>query len=120
MRRIDVIGIGVGTFVAGGLIYLAFSFAGLDGLSAGSWSQVIFVAGLLGWTATYLARALGKNMPYYQQLEDYEDAVLQKRLEEMSPEEIAQLQAEVEQERLAQENLAENLAQKKAADKKTS
>jgi Protein of unknown function (DUF3007) len=102
MRRIDVIGIGFGVFVAGGLLYLAFSWAGLDGLSAGIWSQVILVAGLLGWVATYVARAVGKKMTYYQQIEDYEEAVLQKRLEEMSPEELAQLQAEVEQERLAQ------------------
>ena len=110
MRRIDVIGIGVGVFTAGGLLYLAFSWAGLDGLSAGIWSQVVFVIGLLGWTATYVARALGKKMTYYQQLEDYEEAVLQKRLEEMSPEELAQLQAEVEQERQA-------LAEKSAAEK---
>lgn len=101
MRRIDVIGIGVGVFTAGGLLYLALSWAGLNGLSAGIWSQVVFVMGLLGWTATYVARALGKKMTYYQQLEDYEEAVLQKRLEEMSPEELAQLQAEVEQERQA-------------------
>ncbi|MGB3296729.1 MAG: DUF3007 family protein [Phormidesmis sp.] len=112
MRRIDVIGIGVGVFTAGGLLYLAFSWAGLDGLSAGIWSQVVFVIGLLGWTATYVARALGKKMTYYQQLEDYEEAVLQKRLEEMSPEEIAQLQAEVEQERQA-------LAQQASAAAKT-
>lgn len=103
MRRIDVIGIGVGVFAAGGLLYLAFSWAGLDGLSAGIWSQVVLVAGLLGWTATYLTRALGRKMTYHQQLEDYEEAVLQKRLEEMSPEELAALQAEVEQERLAKE-----------------
>ncbi|MEL7354186.1 MAG: DUF3007 family protein [Cyanobacteria bacterium J06560_5] len=101
MRRIDVIGIGIGVFAAGGLLYLVFAFAGLDGLSAGIWSQVVLVAGLLGWTATYLSRALGKKMTYFQQLEDYENAVLQKRLEEMSPEEIAQLQAEVEAERQA-------------------
>lgn len=112
MRRIDVIGIGVGVFTAGGLLYLAFSWAGLDGLSAGIWSQVVFVIGLLGWTATYVARALGKEMTYYQQLEDYEEAVLQKRLEEMSPQEIAQLQAEVDQERQA-------LAEKSLAEKET-
>ncbi len=111
MRRIDVIGIGIGVFIAGGLLYLAFSWAGLDGLSAGIWSQVVFVIGLLGWTATYVARALGKKMTYYQQLADYEEAVLQKRLEEMSPEEVAQLQAEVEQERQA---LAEKGAVEKA------
>ncbi len=113
MRRLDVIGIGIGVFAAGGLIYLAFFWAGLDGLSAGIWSQVVLVAGLLGWTATYVARALGKNMTYNQQLEDYEDAVLQKRLEEMSPEEIAQLQAEVEAERLAKKRALE-LTQKES------
>lgn len=103
MRRIDVIGIGLGVFVAGGLLYAVFALAGLDGLSAGIWSQVVLVAGLLGWTATYLSRALGKKMTYHQQLEDYEDAVLQKRLDEMSPEELAKLQAEVEEERKAKE-----------------
>ncbi|MEM9149231.1 MAG: DUF3007 family protein [Cyanobacteria bacterium P01_F01_bin.3] len=103
MRRIDVIGIGLGVFVTGGLLYAVFALAGLDGLSAGIWSQVVLVAGLLGWTATYLSRALGKKMTYHQQLEDYEDAVLQKRLDEMSPEELAKLQAEVEEERKAKE-----------------
>jgi hypothetical protein len=38
-------------------------------------------------------------MTYNQQLKDYEDAVLQKRLEAMTPEELAQLQAEIEQEK---------------------
>jgi hypothetical protein len=38
-------------------------------------------------------------MTYNQQLKNYEDAVLQKRLEEMTPEEIAQLQSEVEAEK---------------------
>ncbi|MGB7250543.1 MAG: DUF3007 family protein [Phormidesmis sp.] len=114
MRRIDVVGIGVGVFAAGGLLYLAFSWMGLDGLSAGIWSQVVFVVGLLGWTATYLSRALGKKMTYHQQLDEYEDAVLQKRLEEMSPQELAQIQAEIEQERLEKANLEKtNLDQKK-------
>ena len=112
----------MGVFAAGGILYFAFSMAGLDGLSAGIWSQVVFVAGLLGWTATYLSRALGKKMTYYQQLEDYEDAVLQKRLEEMSPEEVAQLQAEVEQERSAQaqkESAQKESAQKESAQKES-
>ena len=101
MRRIDVIAIGAGAFIAGGLIYLAFDWAGLDGLSAGIWSQVVFVFGLLGWTASYLFRVATKKMTYYQQIEDYEDAVLQKRLDEMNPEELARLQAEIEAEKAA-------------------
>ena len=101
MRRIDVIAIGIGVFTVGGLLYLAFNWAGMDGLSAGIWSQVVFVIGLLGWTASYLFRVVNKDMTFNQQVEDYETAVLQKRLEEMSPDEIAQLQAEVEAEKAA-------------------
>lgn len=98
MRRIDVIGIGIITFLIGGGLYIAFRFAGFDDLSAGVWSQVIFVAVILGWVATYLFRVVTSNMTYSQQLKDYEDAVLQKRLEEMTPEELAELEAELEAE----------------------
>jgi uncharacterized membrane protein len=96
MRRIDAIAITVGFFAAGGLIYLVLQLVGLDNLNAGIWSQVILVGVLLGWVVTYVTRALTQNMTYNQQLKDYEDAVLQKRLEEMTPEELAKLQAEVE------------------------
>ena len=99
MRRIDVVSIGIGVFAAGGIIYLVLKFAGLDSLNAGVWSQVIFLGGLIAWIITYLTRVLTKNMTYNQQLEDYEEAVLRKRLEEMSPEELEKLQAEVEAEK---------------------
>ncbi|MEO0532864.1 MAG: DUF3007 family protein [Cyanobacteria bacterium P01_A01_bin.123] len=98
MRRIDVLGIGLGIFAAGGGLYLIFLRTGLDHLSAGIWSQVIFVGGIVGWLLTYLFRALTQTMTYNQQLKDYEDAVLQKRLDEMSPEELAALQAELSEE----------------------
>lgn len=99
MRRIDVIWVGLGIFVAGGLIYAILQFSGLDGQSAGIWSQAILVAGLLVWLVTYVGRAVSGRMTYHQQLKDYETAVLQKRLDELSPEEMAQLQAEIEQEK---------------------
>lgn len=95
MRRIDVIGIGLGVFLLGGGLYLGFRIAGFDGIAAGVWSQVIFVAGLLGWVATYLFRVVTSNMTYGQQLRDYEDAVLQKRLDEMTPEQWAELEAKL-------------------------
>ncbi|WP_008308917.1 DUF3007 family protein [Leptolyngbya sp. PCC 6406] len=98
MRRIDVIGIGVGIFTVGGVLYLGLRLAGLDTLSAGIWSQVLFLGGLLGWIATYLFRVVNRDMTYNQQLQDYEDAVLRKRLEEMTPEELAALQAKLEAE----------------------
>jgi hypothetical protein len=98
MRRIDAIGITVGVFAAGGLIYLLLQVAGLDSLKAGIWTQAVLVGGLIGWLLTYLFRVGTKNMTYNQQVKDYEEAVLQKRLEEMTPEELAKLQAEIEQE----------------------
>ncbi|MEB3268621.1 MAG: DUF3007 family protein, partial [Leptolyngbya sp.] len=64
-------------------------------LSAGIWSQVLFLGGVLGWVATYLTRVVTTNLTCRQLLQDGEDAVLQKRLEEMSPEALAALQSEL-------------------------
>ncbi len=99
MRRIDALGIALGVFIAAGLVYVALQIFGLDGINAGIWTQTALVVVLVGWSLTYLFRVGSKNMTYNQQLKDYEDAVLQKRLEEMSPEELAKLQEEIEQEK---------------------
>lgn len=99
MRRLDVILIGLGVLVGSGGVYVALQAVGVDTLDAGIWTQVILVAGLLGWLATYGFRALTKTMTYNQQLKDYEDAFLQRRLDEMSTEELAQLQADLEREK---------------------
>ncbi len=99
MRRIDVILIGIGVLVAGGVIYLLLQWAGIDSLSAGVWSQGVLVLGLIIWTLTYLVRVFTNDMTYHQQVKDYKDAVLEKRLAEMTPDELAKLQAEIEQER---------------------
>lgn len=104
MRRIDILGIGLGLFVAGGLAYLGFRLFGLDNLSAGIWSQVVLVGVVVVWLVSYLVRATTQSMTYNQQLKDYEDAVLQKRLEEMSPEQLAALQQEIEAEGAAEES----------------
>ena len=98
MRRIDAIGIGFGVFIAGGLAYILLQKVGLDSQSAGIWSQALLVVGLIGWTLTYLFRVANNDMTYHQQLKDYEEAVLQKRLEEMTPEELEKIQAEIEEE----------------------
>ncbi len=99
MRRIDVLGIGLGVFAAGGLTYVILQVAGLNSLEAGVWSQLLLVGGLIGWVLTYAFRAVGHNMTYDKQRRDYEEAFLQKRLEELTPEELAKIQAEIEQER---------------------
>ena len=99
MRRIDIIGIGLGIFAAGGIAYLILQLAGLDSLKAGIWSQVLLVGGLIGWLLTYLFRVGTKQMTFNQQLKDYQEAVLTKQLEEMTPEELAKLQTKIEQEK---------------------
>jgi len=98
MRRIDAIGISLGMFVAGGLAYLILQWVGLDSMNAGIWSQVLLVSALVVWVFSYLTRVLSKDMTYDQQLRAYEEAVLQKRLEELTPEELASMQAEIERE----------------------
>lgn len=109
MRRIDVIGIGLGIFGLGGILYLGLERFGLDSSTAGIWSQAILVGGLVvGWLLSYLVRAGTHTMTYNQQLQDYEEAVLQKRLEAMTPEELAQLEAEVDQEKRQQSSTPAN------------
>ncbi|GAB4284923.1 MAG: DUF3007 family protein [Oscillatoriaceae cyanobacterium] len=98
MRRIDAIAISLGVFLAGGLAYVAFTAAGVDGATAGIWTQAILVVGLVGWLLSYLFRAVSGKMTYHQQLQNYENAVLQKRLDALTPEELAQLEAEIAQE----------------------
>ncbi|MEM1167953.1 MAG: DUF3007 family protein [Cyanobacteria bacterium P01_H01_bin.35] len=100
MRRIDAIVISIGIFAAGGILYLVLQVVGINGTNAGIWTQAVLVSGLFIWLLTYLFRVTNSDMTYNQQLKDYEDAVLQQRLEEMTPEELAKLQAEVEQEKL--------------------
>lgn len=99
MRRIDAIGITLGVFVSGGVVYLLLKQAGLDPLQAGIWSQALLVGGLIGWLLTYFLRVFTHKMTYNKQLKEYEESVLQKRLEEMTPKELAKLQAEIEEEK---------------------
>lgn len=92
MRRIDIIAIGIGIALAGGGLFLGFRLFGLDGINAGIWSQAVMVGGLVVWLASYLLRVVTRNMTLNQQMEDYESAVLQRRLDELSPEQLAALQ----------------------------
>jgi len=98
MRRIDAIGVTLGVFAAGGLAYIALIIAGLDHLEAGIWSQLFLVGASIGWLLSYVFRVVGKNMTYHQQRRTYEEAFWQKKLDELSPEELEKLQAELEKE----------------------
>ncbi|MCD8487296.1 MAG: DUF3007 family protein [Desertifilum sp.] len=98
MRRIDVLGVGLAVLLGGGLVYGLLQAFGLDSIQSGIWTQALLVGGLAVWILSYLFRVVNHKMTYSQQVQDYKDAVLQKRLEELTPEELAELQAEIEQE----------------------
>ena len=96
MRRIDAIALTFGFFVGGGIIYLILRLIGIDATQAGIWTQFILVGSLILWVLSYVFRFSTGNMTYNQQVKDYKKAVLLKRLEEMTPEELEKLQAQVE------------------------
>ncbi len=98
MRRIDVFAICFGIFVAGGLFYGLFKVAGLDGLDAGIWSQAALVLVVVAWVSTYLFRVGTRTMTFHKQREEYEEAALQRRLDDMSPEELEKLTTELAEE----------------------
>lgn len=112
MRRIDAIGLTLGVFIAGGVAYLLLRVFGLSSQNAGVWSQVLLVAALIGWVSTYIFRVVTQDMTYNKQLRDYEEAVIQKRLEEMTDEELEQLQKEVEAEKAAESSSTEQTEDK--------
>jgi uncharacterized protein HemX len=105
MRRIDVIVIGLIVFGIGGAGYLGLQLAGLDNINAGIWSQLVLVAIILGWSFTYVFRVANKNMTYNQQRQEHEDAVIQQRFADLTPEQLAKIQAEIEQERQKDQNI---------------
>jgi hypothetical protein len=98
VRRIDAIAITIAFFALGAFAFWSFKVYGLSSENAGIWSQVILVAVILGWVSTYIYRAVTQTMTLNQQLTDYKTAVLKKKLAEMSPEDLAKLQAEVDAE----------------------
>eukprot|EP00210_Caulerpa_lentillifera_P007549 g7211.t1 len=99
--RKDVLIIGVLTIGLGyGLYYGLQSFAGLDEFQAGSTAQlIVFLGVLFTWVLTYLFRVGSKKMTYVTQLKEYEEAVMQKRLDEMTESELETLMEEVEKEK---------------------
>lgn len=98
--RKDVILIGVGVTLAGFGLESGLEYFGVDPLQAGNVVQLVLVLGLtLGWISTYIFRVSNKDMTYVQQLRDYEDKVMQKRLEGLTESELEALLEQVEEEK---------------------
>eukprot|EP01038_Epipyxis_sp_PR26KG_P008832 gene8832-11922_t len=84
--------------------YNYFISTGLEETKVGAYVGALFVllSNLL-WASTYIFRVANKDMTYARQLRDYENAVLQKRLEELADDEINALMEEIELEKETQE-----------------
>jgi hypothetical protein len=72
----------------------------MDTGTAGNVVLLTLVGGAtVAWTVSYVARVVNKDMTYVKQLDAYEEAVMQKRLEELPESELAQLLSEVDVEK---------------------
>ena len=99
-NRKDVILIGVGLIGGGFFFKWALEASGVDPIMAGNYAQLIIFVGLcFGWIGSYLFRVATKQMTYAKQLDDYENAVMAKRLEEMPEAEIEEMMADIEAEK---------------------
>ena len=69
---------------------------GVDIVTAGNVILVLYVgAATVAWTASYVFRVANKDMTYAKQLKDYEQAVIQKRFDELSNDEVDALMGEI-------------------------
>lgn len=86
--------LGLAVLGLGAIGYGLFEISGLNGFSAGIAASSLLMVLVLGWTATYLLRAVTGNMTYMQQRRSYRSAydahtteVLQRKFDALSPEE---------------------------------
>lgn len=81
-------------------MYYGLQAIGISPGIAGNYVQLFVVLGLcIGWIGSYIFRVANKDMTYVKQLQNYEEEVMQKRLEEMPESEREKLMASVEVER---------------------
>jgi len=91
------------------LIYSALISLGIDSNRLGVAMSGVFVVGsIILWTLSYVFRVFNKEMTYGTQLKNYEDAVIQKRYEELTDEEVDALVQEVEREEAAEQAIKAN------------
>lgn len=90
--------VGLAVFGLGAAGYGLLQLGGFEGFSAGIAASSLLMLVVLGWTATYLLRAVRGNMTYMQQRRSYRDAYdaytteeLERKFAALSPEEQEQL-----------------------------
>jgi len=97
--RKDIILLGVGLIGLGYAAYYGLQAAGVEAGYAGNVVQLMVFLGIcVGYISTYIIRVANKDMTYAKQLDEYEEAVMARRLSELAPEELDRLMTEVEEE----------------------
>ena len=94
MTRGKVLLIGLAVLLLGGVGYVGFDAAGLEGFSAGIAAQAVLVLIVVIWTSSYLFRVVTGQMTYMQQRRRYREVYdeqeiqdLDARFEALSPDE---------------------------------
>ncbi|MEB3254723.1 MAG: DUF3007 family protein [Synechococcus sp.] len=94
MTRGKVLLIGLAVLLLGGVGYVGFDAAGLEGFSAGIAAQAVLVMIVVIWTSSYLFRVVTGQMTYMEQRRRYREVYdeqetqdLEARFEAMSPDE---------------------------------
>ena len=94
MTRGKVLLIGLAVLLLGGVGYVGFDAAGLEGFSAGIAAQALLVLIVVIWTSSYLFRVVTGQMTYMQQRRRYREVYdeqeiqdLDARFEALSPDE---------------------------------
>ncbi|SBO41852.1 DUF3007 family protein [Cyanobium sp. NIES-981] len=96
--------LGLAVLGLGAIGYALFQANGFEGFSAGIGASTLLMVVVVGWTASYLFRAVSGNMTYMQQRRSYRAAYdaattaeLQRKFEALSPEEQLRLLRETGQ-----------------------
>jgi hypothetical protein len=104
MTKGQAVLLGLAVLGLGAIGYGAFAATGFEGFSAGIAASALLMVLVVGWTATYLLRAVTGNMTYMQQRRTYRAAYdnftseeLQRKFEALSPEEQERLLRETGQ-----------------------
>lgn len=93
----DVLKFGIIAVIVGYAFKQGVQALGVPDLLAGEiTTAVLSVLSLLAWLSTYVFRVGTKSMTYAQQLKEYEDAVIEKRYQELTEEELIALSEELE------------------------
>lgn len=95
--RLSILRFGLILLLVGGLIYGGLKGLGISDAAAQTTASLLLFLGLVSWSLGYLKRVLTGQMTYHQQRKTYETEQLRQMIEQMTPEELAALQAEIEE-----------------------